>query len=121
VQCDVLAPFCQNSKKFVNFHNSLLNFRLFQILAGGCIEIILHSNQSGENLLKKMPNSESTHYFLIGCWALKPLCEHTIVMYFGTMNARAFGEITVQTLMYHSLSYIPITSNYCLLKTTVLM
>ena len=36
----------------------------------------------------------------MGCWALKPRCEHTIVMYFGTMNTRAAAKITVQTLIH---------------------
>ena len=56
VQYDLLTPSCQNLKKFVNCHNSLLNFWLFQILAGGWVKIIQHNDRSGGNLLKKMPN-----------------------------------------------------------------
>ena len=56
VQYDLLTPSSQNLKKFVIWHNSVLNFWLFQNLAGGCMKIILHSDRSGGNLLKKMPN-----------------------------------------------------------------
>ena len=63
------------------------------------MKIILHSDGSGGNLLKKMPTLQSSHYFLMGCWALKLFYKHTIVMPFGTMNTRAAREITVWTLI----------------------
>ena len=48
---------------------------------------------------KRCQTSQSSHYFLMGCWALKPRCEHTIVMYFRTMNPRAAAKITLLTLV----------------------
>ena len=53
----------------------------------------------GEICSKRCQTSQSSHYFLMGCWALKPHYEHTIVMYFGTMNTRAAAKITVRTLL----------------------
>ena len=41
-------------------------YKLLQILAEGCQQIILHSDASGGNLLKRGQTLQGSHYFLTG-------------------------------------------------------
>ena len=71
------------------------------------MKIILHTDRSGINLLKKMPNFTKLPLLFNGMLGFETFCEHTSVMYFGAVNTRAAGKITVRTLVATSCMSYP--------------